>query len=239
MEGTGMHSRQMALPGWGKTGQDKLARQQVLIVGVGGLGTQLALQLAASGVRKIYLLDFDQVDSSNLSRQILYCHHDVGRAKAEVAATFLSHRYPDTEFAARQGKFEEKDFDNFQGIDFFFDCTDDLPSRYVMEQFSKQYHKPWISGSLHRFQGQVALFHWEYAQGQRTINYSDLFKENSEKSNAGNCAEAGIAPYFPGLVAQLMAGEYFKAVIGYHQPLVNELLLLDALQLELTKIAVR
>jgi len=69
------------------------------------------------------------------------------------------------------------------------------------------------------------------------MNYSDLFKENKGKYNAGNCAEAGIAPYFPGLVAQLMAGEYFKAVIGYQQPLLNELLLLDALQLQLTKIA--
>lgn len=232
-----MHSRQMALPGWGKSGQQKLAQQQVLIVGVGGLGTQLALQLAASGVQKIHLLDFDQVDNSNLSRQILYCHLDVGKAKAKVAAEFLSQRYPDTEFSARVGKFEVKDFDDFPNINFFFDCSDDLPSRYVMEQFSKQFDKPWISGSLHRFQGQVALFHWEYAQGKRTMNYSDLFKENKEKNNAGNCAEAGIAPYFPGLVAQLMAGEYFKAVIGYQQPLLNELLLLDALQLQLTKIA--
>jgi molybdopterin/thiamine biosynthesis adenylyltransferase len=232
-----MHSRQIALPGWGRSGQEKLKQQKVLIIGAGGLGTNLSLMLAASGLGSLCLMDYDQVDESNLSRQILYAHADVGRPKSKVAIDFLSVRYPTTKFTAIQKKFDEQVFDEVKNVDFVFDCTDDIPSRYIIEKFSKQHDKPWISGSLHRFQGQLALFHWKVEVGKRSKNYSDFFPESKHTINAGACSDHGIAPYFPALIAQLMAGEYFKAVIAYTQPIFNELLLVDGLDLSIKKIS--
>ena len=231
------HIRQMALPGWGKKGQARLAETVVLIVGAGGLGSGLAPVLASAGVGKIILTDGDVVEESNLSRQLWYTRADVGKIKVEAAAGFLRNRYPDCKIEVRHLWFEESVFSQFDECDFVFDCTDDIPSRYSIEKFSMRYNKPWISGSLHRFQAQIALFHYAYAEGKRSANYSFFFPKEEGKLNSGNCSDNGVAPYFPALVAQLMAGEFFKAIIGYEKPLINELLLFDGLHLTLKKIA--
>lgn len=236
MQDFSSHIRQMTLRGWGKKGQEKLAGAKVLVIGAGGLGCGLSLMLASGGVGSITIVDYDKVEAGNLSRQILFCKADLGQPKASVAENFLSSRYPGTIVKSLVQKFDSAAFDSLSGYDFMMDCTDDIPTRYEMEKFSKLKNLPWISGSLHLFQAQISLFNFEFEPGKRSRNYSDYFPETQGKQNAGNCSDNGVAPYFPTLAAQLMAGEFYKAMIGFEKPLLNELLLFDGLTLTMRKL---
>jgi len=236
MKNNSFHSRQMSLPGWGSLGQLKLSDSKVLIVGIGGLGTNLALMLAAAGVGEVGLVDFDKVDESNLSRQILFCFNDIDQLKVDVAYHFLSRRYPQCKLAVYEKRFEVLNAEDMVNYQFVFDCSDDIQTRYAINDVCAKLSLPWMSGSLHRFDAQVGLFNFLFDGKSRTKNYVDFYPENADNSLPGNCADNGVAPYFPSLVAQYMAGEFFKALIGYAKPLINEILLVDGLTLETRRI---
>ena len=222
------YKRHLLLEGVGPAGQEKLLASSVLLIGAGGLGAPAALYLAAAGVGHLGLCDFDAVDLSNLQRQVLYTTDDVGSLKTEVAAHRLRALNPDVKISLHEAKLEARNAPQvFAGYDVVLDGTDTFPSRYLASDVCVWQKKPLVSGSVMRFEGQVAVF-----DAQRGPCYRCLFPEPPPPELAPNCAEAGVLGVLPGVIGMLQATEVLKLLLGIGEPLVGRLLVYDALALE-------
>lgn len=218
------HARHLALPQVGLEGQEKLARARVFVVGAGGLGSPVLLYLAAAGIGTIGIIDDDRVDITNLQRQVLHRTKDVGRMKVESAKEQLLALDPNLTIIEHKERLNPTNaLALFEGWDIVVDGTDNIPTRYLIDDACHLLSIPWVYGSIHRFEGQVSFF--SSAENRR---YRDLFPEAPPASALQNCAEAGVFGVLPGVVGSIQATEVIKYIVGMKSSLIGRLLLYDA-----------
>jgi sulfur-carrier protein adenylyltransferase/sulfurtransferase len=229
------YERHIILPEFGEEGQLKLKNGSVLIVGTGGLGSPLALYLAAAGVGRIGLVDFDIVDESNLQRQIIHFTSDIGRSKLESAKRKILEINPSAivetyETALRA----ENALDILKNYDVIVDGTDNFPTRYLVADACTILNKPNVYGSIFRFEGQVTVFNY-----QDGPSYRCLYPEPPPPGLVPSCAEGGVLGVLPGVVGTLQATEAIKILTGIGTVLKGRLLLYNALDLTFRTVKVR
>ena len=218
------HARHLVLPQVGMEGQTKLAEAKVFVVGAGGLGSPVLLYLAAAGIGTIGIIDDDHVDISNLQRQVLHRTEDVGRLKVESAKEQLLALDPNLTIVEHEERLNpENVIDLFTGWDIVVDGTDNIPTRYLIDDACHLLSIPWVYGSIHRFEGQVSFF-----STKENRRYRDLFPEAPPASALQNCAEAGVFGVLPGVIGSIQATEVIKYIVGMESSLIGRLLLYDA-----------
>ena len=229
------YARHLALPGVGLEGQGRLREARVLCVGAGGLGSPLALYLAAAGVGTLGLVDHDVVDASNLQRQILHGTSDVGRPKLESARDRLAEVNPHVEVVAYETRLtSENALEILAGWDVVVDGTDNFPTRYLVNDACVLLGTPNVYGSVFRWEGQVSVFG---ADGGPC--YRCLFREPPPPGLVPNCAEGGVLGVLPGIIGSLQAMETVKLLLGEGESLVGRLLIFDALEMRWREVALR
>ena len=221
--------RQIMLSEIGKEGQQKLQDAKVLVVGCGGLGSPISVYLVFSRIGKLHLADFDQVDITNLHRQVFYSLEDVGHYKSECLAKFIQERAPFTKVG-----FSTEPITKINGTelisqyDIIVDGTDSLPTKYLLNDICVMEGKPFVYGSLYKFDGYVSTFNFLQEDGGYSANLRDVFSEMN--IDIPNCEEAGTLNAIVGLIATAQVNEVLKIVTGIGKPLVNELLIYNTLQ---------
>ena len=219
------YARHLVLPLVGESGQARLLESSVLVVGAGGLGSPALLYLAAAGVGKIGIIDHDSVDISNLQRQVIHVSSEIGEAKAESASRRLYELNGDGQFLPIVERLTETNaLSIISEYDVVIDGTDNFESRYLIGDACEILGKPWVFGSVHRFEGQVSTFNHDGGP-----NYRDLFPEPPPPELAPNCAEAGVLGVLPGLVGTIQATEALKIILGIGDSLNGKLLAIDSL----------
>ncbi len=219
------YERHLRLPEIGLKGQQRLKQARVVIVGAGGLGCPAALYLAAAGVGRIRLVDPDVVDASNLQRQVLYTQQDIGQPKVARARARLLALNPAIDVDAQQSRLNPSNgLDLIADGDLVLDGTDNFATRYLLNDLCIAQDKALISGSLHRFEGQVSVFH-----ASRGPCYRCLFPAPPPSYLVPNCAEAGVLGVLPGLVGALQASEAVKQILDLGEGLIGRLVTLDLL----------
>jgi len=221
------HARHLVLPNVGHEGQAKLVAARVLVIGAGGLGSPVLLYLAAAGIGTIGIVDDDLVDVSNLQRQIIHRTEDVGSKKVDSAKDKLLALDPNIKVELYPYRLTpENALDVLQGWDVVVDGTDNIPTRYLIDDACHLLSIPWIYGSIHRFEGQVSVFSTEQSRC-----YRDLFPEAPPAGALQNCADAGVFGVLPGVVGGIQATEVIKLILGLETKLIGSLLLYDALEM--------
>jgi len=221
--------RQITLSEVGEEGQEQLQQTKVLIVGCGGLGSPIAVHLAASGIGAIHLIDFDVVDLSNLHRQVFYSLNDVGSSKSECLATFLKARAPFTKVTYSKTALSRSNvIESFKDFDIIVDGTDSLPIKYLINDACVVLGKPLVYGSLYKFDGYVATFNHLSKDGVYSTNLRDAFPEIA--TDIPNCETAGTMNAIVGTIAMLQVNEVLKIALGIGQLLVNKLLIYNSLR---------
>jgi molybdopterin/thiamine biosynthesis adenylyltransferase/rhodanese-related sulfurtransferase len=229
------YARHLILPSVGREGQEKLKAARVLAVGAGGLGSPLALYLAAAGVGTIGLVDFDAVDDSNLQRQILYGTGDVGRPKLEAAAERIRDVNPHVSVVAREARLtSDNALEILRDFDVVADGTDNFATRYLVNDACVLLGKPNVYASVFRFEGQASVF-W----AEKGPCYRCLYAEPPPPGLVPSCAEGGVLGVLPGLLGVIQATETIKLVLGTGEPLIGRLLLVDALSMQFRELRVR
>ncbi|MEM4297290.1 MAG: molybdopterin-synthase adenylyltransferase MoeB, partial [Nitrososphaerota archaeon] len=229
------YGRHLIIPDVGLEGQKRLKAASVLVIGAGGLGSPLSLYLAAAGVGRIGLVDFDVVDESNLQRQVIYTAKDVKRSKLEVAKERLTALNPHIEVETYETRLtSENAMDILGDYDVIVDGTDNFPTRYLVNDACVFLKKPNVYGSIFRFDGQVSVF-----DAQRGPCYRCLYPEPPPPGLVPSCAEGGVLGVVPGIIGTLQANEVIKIILGIGQPLLGRLLLFDALQMTFRELRVR
>jgi molybdopterin/thiamine biosynthesis adenylyltransferase/rhodanese-related sulfurtransferase len=224
-----LFKRQITLPEIGEVGQQKLQNASVLIVGCGGLGSPIAIYLAASGIGKINLVDFDTVDISNLHRQVFYSLEDVGKPKAEVLSHFIKKRAAYTEVIfTNKPVLKENVLELISKVDIVVDGTDSLPTKYLLNDACVLENKPLVYGSLYKFDGYVATFNAAQKDGSYSSNLRDAFPEMA--TDIPNCEEAGTLNSIVGMIATQQVNEVLKLITGIGKPLINQLLIYNSLK---------
>ena len=222
------YARHLILPEVGGAGQRKLLSSSVLLLGAGGLGSPAAMYLAAAGVGRIGIVDFDDVDASNLQRQILHGTGDLGRPKVDSAEDAIRSLNPDVEVVKHRIHLNsENALDVFRPYDIVLDGTDNFPTRYLSNDAAYFTDKPLVYGAIYRFEGQLALF--EPARG--TGCYRCLFPTQPPPGAVPSCAEAGVFGVLPGIIGSLMAFETIKHLLGIGEPLIGRLLIFEGLDM--------
>lgn len=229
------YSRHLIMPEVGLSGQRRLKAARVLCVGTGGLGSPLALYLAAAGVGKLGLVDFDVVDFSNLQRQILHATPDVNKPKLQSAREKLHALNPAVEIVLHEERLtSENALAIFEGYDVIADGTDNFPTRYLVNDACVLSGKPNVYGSIFRFEGQASVF---AAPGGPC--YRCLYPEPPPPGLVPSCAEGGVLGILPGLIGVVQATEVVKLVLGTGEPLIGRLLLYDALAMSFRELKLR
>ncbi len=229
------YSRHLIMPEVGMEGQQKLKAARVLCVGTGGLGSPLALYLAAAGVGTLGLLDFDVVDFTNLQRQIIHTTHDVGRPKLDSAAEKLTAMNPFIQVRKFETKLTSANaLDIFRQFDIVADGTDNFPTRYLVNDACVLTGKPNVYASIFRFEGQASVFATE-----RGPCYRCLYPEPPPPGLVPSCAEGGVLGILPGLLGVIQATEVIKLILGSGDPLIGRLLLVDALAMRFRELRLR
>lgn len=220
------YSRHLIIPRVGKAGQQKLKDAKVLLVGTGGLGSPLALYLAAAGVGTLGLVDFDVVDETNLQRQVLHGTSDVGRPKLESARDRLREVNPYVDVQLHHTRLtSENALDLLARYDVIADGTDNFPTRYLVNDACVLAGKPNVYGSIFQFEGQVAVFATKDGPCYRC-----LFREPPPPGAVPSCAEGGVLGVLPGIVGSLQALEVLKLILGIGEPLIGRWQLFDGLK---------
>ncbi len=229
------YSRHLLLPEIGVAGQERLKKASVLIVGAGGLGSPVLLYLAAAGVGKIGIVDFDKVERSNLQRQIVYIDDDVEKAKAVVAASRARNINPELEIVGHNLRLDASNamelFANYQII---VDGSDNFATRYLVNDACVLLKKPNVHGAIYRFEGQASVF--SYAGGPC---YRCLFPEPPAADAVPNCAEAGVLGVIAGIIGCIQANETLKLILEIGESLSGKLLLYDSLSLNFDSLPVK
>jgi sulfur-carrier protein adenylyltransferase/sulfurtransferase len=221
------YSRHLIMPEVGMDGQLKLKKAKVLLIGTGGLGAPLGLYLAAAGVGKLGLVDFDVVDFTNLQRQVTFGTSDVGKAKSAAARARLSNLNPDIQVEAFETKLtSENALELFKDFDIIVDGTDNFPTRYLVNDACVLQGKPNVYGSIFRFEGQVTIFGMPGGPCYRC-----LYPEPPPPGLVPSCAEGGVLGVLPGIVGSIQAMETIKLILGTGRNLTGRLLLFDALEM--------
>jgi sulfur-carrier protein adenylyltransferase/sulfurtransferase len=229
------YRRQIVLPEVGEEGQAKLGHARVLVVGAGGLGSPVALYLAAAGVGTIGIVDHDVVQRSNLQRQVLYADADVGKKKAEVAAKRLLAMNPGIKVTAYGFKCDALTaMQLMRGFDLVADCTDNFPSRYLVNDAAVLSGKPVVCGSLYRFEGQVSVFGLVGGPCYRCA-----YPVPPSAEIAPNCTEAGILGSLAGIVGSIQATEILKLILAAPTSLAGRVMLFDGWSATSQEIIVR
>ena len=219
------YSRHLTLPEFGREGQEKLKASSVLLVGAGGLGSPAATYLAAAGVGRIGLVDFDTVETSNLQRQILYGTSDVGAPKLDVAKDRLHDLNPHVDIETHDLRLtSDNALDIIKDYDVVADGTDNFPTRYLVNDACVMTGTPNVYASIFRFEGQVSVFATEDGPCYRC-----LYEEPPPPGLVPSCAEGGVLGILPGFVGTLQATEVIKLLADIGDPLVGRLLMIDAL----------
>lgn len=223
------YSRHLILPEFNIEGQRKLKEGSVLVIGSGGLGSPLLLYLAAAGVGRIGIVDFDRLDETNLQRQVLFTVDDVGALKAEAAAARLRALNPHIALEVHATRFtRENARDLVAQYDVVADGTDNFPTRYLVNDACVLEGKVNVYASIYRFEGQCSVFHALLADGTRGPNYRDLFPSPPPPGLVPSCAEGGVIGVLPGILGSLQALEVIKVLSGVGEPLAGRLFLFDA-----------
>lgn len=223
------YGRHLVLEEFGITGQESLKRARVLVVGAGGLGSPSLLYLAAAGVGTLGIADFDAVDLSNLQRQVLFTTDDIGRNKAMAAAERLQRLNPTITLHTHTTRITAANaLELIAAYDVVLDGTDNFPTRYLLNDACVLLDKPLVYGSILRFEGQVAVFNWRYADGHYSANYRDLFPVPPDPASVPNCEQAGVLGVLPGMIGSMQANEVIKIISGVGEPLADRLLLLES-----------
>src|ERR1700689_2022826 len=219
------YSRHLIIPEVGIEGQQKLKAAKVLLIGAGGLGAALGLYLAAAGVGRIGLVDFDVVDFTNLQRQVIHSTADVGRHKIDSAAEKMKGINPNVTIVKHEVALtSENALDILKDYDIIVDGTDNFPTRYLVNDACVLLGKPNVYGSIFRFEGQITVF--GYPGGPC---YRCLYPEPPPPGLVPSCAEGGVLGVLPGIVGTIQAAETLKLILGKGEPLIGRLLLFDAL----------
>src|SRR6184192_273901 len=229
------YARHLILPQIGEEGQEKLKRSSVLIIGAGGLGSPVALYLAAAGVGRIGLVDFDQVDATNLHRQILYGTSDVGTAKLEAARARLHDLNPEIRIETHDAMLSSSNaLDILRPYDVIVDGTDNFPTRYLVNDACVLLRKPNVYGSIFRFEGQASVF-----DARVGPCYRCLYPDPPPPGLVPSCAEGGVLGVIPGIIGSIQAMETIKLILGAGEPLIGRLVLFDALKLQFRELKLR
>src|SRR5579871_5677951 len=229
------YSRHLIMPEVALEGQKKLKASRVLLIGAGGLGAPLGLYLAAAGVGRIGLVDFDVVDFSNLQRQVIHGTPDVGRPKLHSARDRLKAINPEVQLDLYETHLTSANaLEIFKPYDIIIDGTDNFPTRYLVHDACVLLHKPNVYGSIFRFDGQASVFF-----SPEGPCYRCLYPEPPPPGEVPSCAEGGVLGILPGLVGCIQATEAVKLLLGQGSPLVGRLLLYDALQMTFQEFKVR
>ncbi len=223
------HSRHILLPQVGAQGQDKLSKAKVVCIGAGGLGSPVLQYLAAAGIGQITIIDNDVVDLSNLQRQVIHRTQDVGLAKVESAKRFINNLDPTIDVRIHNQRLVENNaISLIEGHDVLIDGTDNLPTRYLIDDTCKKIGIPWVYGSVYRFEGQASVFNFNHGP-----IYRDLFPVPPPLELIPSCSDAGVLGVLPGMIGSIQASEAIKIILGIGQPLVGRLLLIDAMDMKM------
>ncbi|MBN3831909.1 molybdopterin-synthase adenylyltransferase MoeB [Burkholderia sp. Ac-20344] len=230
-EEQGYYARQIAIPQFGMAGQLALKSASVLVVGAGGLGCPILLYLAAAGVGRIGIADYDRVSLSNLHRQIIYGIGDCGQSKVATAAAALRLRNPLVEVIEHDAAVNSEEVTQLVSTyDVVVDATDNFSTKFLLNDACWFAGKPMVYGSIHRFEGQLAVFNLKSVHGDGcSPNYRDLYPAPPPAALAPDCSTAGVLGVLPGLVGCLQANEVIKIVTGVGEVLAGRLLIVDAL----------
>lgn len=225
------YSRHLLIPEVGLEGQRRLKSSKVLVIGAGGLGSPVLLYLAAAGVGTLGIIDFDVVDESNLQRQIIHGQSDIGRPKPESARDAINELNPYIKVRLHRERLEVA---NALGIisayDLIVDGTDNFATRYLVNDACVLAGKPYVWGSIFRFEGQVSVF-WENAPGGSGLNYRDLYPEPPPAEMAPSCAEGGVLGILCASIGAMMATEAIKLITGIGETMLGRLAVYDALDM--------
>ena len=233
------YSRHLIIPDLGVDGQKRLKNAKVLVIGAGGLGSPALLYLAAAGVGTIGIVEFDVVDESNLQRQIIHGQSDIGRSKAQSARDSISEINPLVEVRLHELRLEPTNaVDLFEQYDLILDGTDNFATRYLVNDAAVLAGKPYVWGSIYRFEGQVSVF-WEDAPNGLGLNYRDLYPEPPPPGMVPSCAEGGVLGILCASIASVMGTEAIKLITGIGDPLLGRLMIYDALDMSYRTIKIR
>ena len=230
------YSRHLILPDVGLAGQKKIKGASVLCIGAGGLGSPIAMYLAAAGIGKLGIVDFDTVDYSNLQRQLLHTDADIGRPKAQSAKETIQGINPNIEVVLHNTRItSENAFDLIRPYDIVVDGTDNFPTRYLTNDACVLLKKPNVYGSIFRFEGQASVF----APHLGGPCYRCLYPEPPPPGMVPSCAEGGVLGVLPGIIGCIQATEILKLAIGRGSSLVGRLLLFNALDMKFRELKLR
>jgi molybdopterin/thiamine biosynthesis adenylyltransferase/rhodanese-related sulfurtransferase len=230
------YSRHLLMPEVSSKGQRRLKAARILSIGAGGLGSPAALYLAAVGVGTIGIVDFDDVDLSNLQRQILHGTKDIGRSKLKSARDRLRDINPEIEIELHEWRFSSENASQLvEQYDLVVDGSDNFPTRYLSNDVCVFARKPNVYGSVFRFEGQTTVF----APHLGGPCYRCLFPEPPPPDSVPNCAQAGVLGVLPGIIGMLQAIETIKLIVGIGEPLVGRLLHFDALKVKFRELNLR
>ena len=229
------YRRHLVLPEVGREGQRRLKNARVLLIGAGGLGSPLGLYLAAAGVGRIGIVDFDVVDDTNLQRQILHGTRDVGRSKLDSARDRLSDLNPFIQIDTHEVRLSKANaLELFAPYDVIVDGTDNFPTRYLVNDACVLLGKPNVYGSIFRFEGQASVFWAEQGPCYRCV-----YSEPPPPGLVPSCAEAGVLGVLPGVVGAIQGVETLKLILGQGRPLIGRLLTFDALEMKFRELKLR
>jgi adenylyltransferase/sulfurtransferase len=238
------YSRHLIIPDVGMAGQKRLKNAKVLVIGAGGLGSPALMYLAAAGVGTIGIAEFDEVDESNLQRQIIHGQSDIGRPKAESARDSVKEINPLVDVVVHN---ERLDNDNvmqvFEGYDLIVDGTDNFATRYMVNDAAFFLGIPYVWGSIYRFDGQASAF-WPTAtlangESAEAPCYRCLYPEPPPPGMVPSCAEGGVLGVLCASIGSIQVNEAIKLITGMGEPLVGQLMIFDALEMEYRKLKVR
>ncbi|MBL6765707.1 MAG: molybdopterin-synthase adenylyltransferase MoeB [Verrucomicrobiae bacterium] len=230
------YSRHLILPEVGMAGQKKLKATSVLCIGAGGLGSPIAMYLAAAGIGRIGLVDFDEVDFSNLQRQILHGTDDVGRSKADSAKETLNGINPNCQIDVHKTMITSANaMELIKPYDIVVDGTDNFPTRYLTNDACVLLGKPNVYGSIFRFEGQASVF----APSKGGPCYRCLYPEPPPPGMVPSCAEGGVLGVLPGIIGCIQATEIIKLALGQGTPLIGRLMLYNALDMKFREVKLR
>ncbi|ATQ31823.1 adenylyltransferase/sulfurtransferase MoeZ [Rhodococcus ruber] len=233
------YSRHLIIPGVGVTGQRRLKNARVLCIGAGGLGSPVLLYLAAAGVGTLGIVEFDDVESSNLQRQVIHGVADVGRPKGESARDTIRGINENVAVSLHPVRLDRSNaVELFEQYDVILDGTDNFATRYLVNDAAILAGKPYVWGSIFRFEGQVSVF-WEAAPGGRGLNYRDLYPEAPPPGMVPSCAEGGVLGVLCASVGSIMATEAIKLITGIGESLLGRLMIYDALAMSYRTVTLR
>jgi len=233
------YSRHLIIPDVGMAGQKRLKNAKVLIVGAGGLGSPALLYLAAAGVGTLGIVEFDEVDSSNLQRQVIHGVSDVGKHKGESAKESIAEINPLVKVILHKVRLDSSNvLDIFRDYDLILDGTDNFATRYLVNDAAVLLGKPYVWGSIFRFEGQASVF-WEDAPNGLGLNYRDLYPEPPPPGMVPSCAEGGVLGVLCASIGSIMVNEAIKLITGIGETLLGRLMVYDALEMSYRTIKIR